>query len=103
MTKIPCFWLFFGFGGQQIQKSALSGGEGHLWPRCNDCGVHRCQANMAYTRQPTPDASLGFQVKVLKPFSVDPSSLGSGLHRLVLTLNYSVHMGRLAAKGLRAT
>ena len=38
----------------------------------------RCRANMAHIRQPRPDSGIGFQVKVLKPFSVVPSSLGRG-------------------------
>jgi len=29
---------------------------------------NRCRANMAHIRQSRPDSSLGFQVKVLKPF-----------------------------------
>ena len=33
---------------------------------------------MAHVRQSRPDYGLGFQVKVLKPFQVVPSSLGSG-------------------------
>jgi len=41
-------------------------------------GTHRFRANMAHVRQSRPDSGLGFQVKVLKPFQVDPSSLGGG-------------------------
>ena len=36
-------------------------------------------ANIAHIRQSGPDSAVGFQVKVLKPFQVVPSSLGSGL------------------------
>ena len=43
----------------------------HSWPRC--------RSNMAHARQSRPDSGLDFQVKVLEPFSVVPSSLGSGL------------------------
>ena len=32
---------------------------------------------MAHIRQSTPESGLGFQVKVLDPFEVVPSSLGS--------------------------
>ena len=34
---------------------------------------------MAHISQSRPDSGLGFQVKVLKPFQVVASSLGSGL------------------------
>jgi len=37
-----------------------------------------CRANMAHVRQSRPEYGLGFQVKVLKPFYIVPSSLGSG-------------------------
>ena len=40
---------------------------------------YRSEGNMAHIRQSWPDSGLGFQVKVLKPFSGDPSSLGSGI------------------------
>jgi len=36
---------------------------------------------MANIRLSRPDSGLGFEVKVLKPFQVVPSSLGSGLLR----------------------
>ena len=39
---------------------------------------YRCRANMAHIRQSRPDSGLGFQVKILTPFHVVPSSLGSG-------------------------
>ena len=43
--------------------------------------VSRCRANMAHIRQPMPDSGLGFQLKVLQPFYVVSSLLGSGLYR----------------------
>ena len=39
-----------------------------------------CRANMAHIRQSRPDSGLDLLVKVLKPCSVVPSSLGSGPH-----------------------
>ena len=38
----------------------------------------RCRANMPHVRQSRPDSGLGVQAKVLEPFSVVPSLLGSG-------------------------
>jgi len=38
----------------------------------------RRRANMAHMTPSRPDSSLGFQVTVLKPCEVVPSSLGSG-------------------------
>jgi len=35
-------------------------------------------ATLGLTRQSRQDSGLGFQIKVLKPFTVGPSSLGSG-------------------------
>ena len=35
--------------------------------------ANRCRANMALTRQSSPDSGLGFQVKVLKTFETVPS------------------------------
>jgi len=37
---------------------------------------------MAHIRQSRPDSGLGFQVKVLTTFQVDPSSRGSGMVRI---------------------
>jgi hypothetical protein len=41
----------------------------------------RSRVNMAHTRQSKPDASLGFQVKVLQSFKDVSCSLRSGTHR----------------------
>jgi len=38
----------------------------------------RRRANSAHVRQSGPESGPGFQTKVLKPFKVVPSSLGSG-------------------------
>ena len=48
--------------------------------RCDPSSLvpDRCRANMAHVRQSRPESSLGFQVTVLKPCEVVPSSLGSG-------------------------
>ena len=37
----------------------------------------RCRTNMAHIRQSRPDYGLGFQARVLEPFRVVASSLGS--------------------------
>ena len=42
-------------------------------------GDLRGRANMAQIRQSRPDSGLGFQVNVLQPFRVVPSSLGSAV------------------------
>ena len=39
---------------------------------------------MVHIRQSRPDSGLGFQVKVLAPFSDVPSSLGSGALRNIV-------------------
>ena len=46
----------------------------------------RCQANMAHMRQSRPDSGLGFQIKVLKTFSVVPSWLGREAHPTQLSV-----------------
>ena len=38
---------------------------------------NRCRVNAAHIRQPSPDSGFGFQVKVLKTFELDASSIGS--------------------------
>jgi len=45
---------------------------------------HRCRANSAHVRQSLPDYGLGFQVKILEPFEVFPSALGSGAGHLMM-------------------
>jgi len=57
------------------------------WARTLDCvikvarGKHvRCRANTQHIRQSRPYSDFSFQVKVLKPFWVVPSSLGSAYH-----------------------
>ena len=65
-----------------IQSGGISGGsrlvefqaDQECWLRVLPC-AHRCRADMANIRQSSPESGLGFQVQVLKPFQVDPSSL----------------------------
>jgi len=40
-----------------------------------------CRSSMARMRQSRPDSGPGSQVKILKPFYVVASSLGSGFHQ----------------------
>ena len=69
------------------QKTAFIPFERNVWiVECNRQSLKvRCRANMAHIRQSRPDSGLGFQVDVLEPFHVVPSSLGSGETNVFIT------------------
>ena len=52
--------------------------------------LSRCRSNMASIRQSRLDSGRGVQVKLVKTFSLVPSSLGSGSLPLALSLSLSL-------------
>ena len=61
----------------------------------------KCRATMAHIRQSNPDSGLGSQVKVLKPFYVFPTSLGSGQGQPFSERNKAFHCFMVRGFGYR--
>ena len=65
--------------------------------------TYRCRANMAQIIKSRPDSGLCFQAQFLTPFSVDPSSLGSGFINKKWVVSYKRGIpvwGRFVGRGV---
>ena len=76
--RLPTPASGFSFSGFQNQFQVFQAGGGVASSMVKRVASNRFRANMAHTRQSRPDSGLGFQVKLVKPYQVVPSLLGSG-------------------------